>query len=331
MKFSWTALKKPFTVLAPMEGVTDSVFRQAVASVYKPAVMFTEFVSVEGLFSQGREALLSKLQFAKSEQPLIAQIWGVTPDLFYRAVKDIVDMGFDGIDINMGCPDKNVTKKGAGAALIENPDLAGRIIRAVQDGMRSLGISIPISVKTRIGYGRRKTEEWVRFLLFNDLDALTIHGITAKEQHRKPADWEEIKKAVDIRNTICKKTVMIGNGNVMSYQEAKEHHIESGADGIMIGRGIFQNINCFNPDPTPLSKIQLTYALKKHLRLFQKIYGEDSIQFIAMKKFYRVYVRDYDGSGLLREQLMEAKTVSEALKILREKGEAEATIDSCVS
>jgi len=331
MKFSWDTLKKPFTVLAPMEGVTDTVFRQIIAEIYKPDVMFTEFVSVEGLFSQGREDLISKLLFDKSERPLVAQIWGVTPDLFYRAAKDIAGMGFDGIDINMGCPDKNVVKKGAGAALIENPDLAGRIIHAVGEGVRSSGSSIPISVKTRIGYGRRKTEEWIRFLLSTGLDALTVHGITAKEQHKKTADWNEIKKAVDIRNSAGAKTIMIGNGNILSYQEVQEHYAESGVDGIMIGRGILQNINCFNPDATLLSQTQFIHALERHLILFQKTYGLRSTQFVMMKKFYRVYVRDYEGSGFLREQLMEAQTVSEALKILREKEKTEAKMDPRVS
>jgi tRNA-dihydrouridine synthase len=298
-----------------MEGVTDSIFRQMVVKIYKPDVMFTEFVSVEGMNSGGRAEVVSKLQFTDRERPLIAQVWGVTPELFFRAAKDITAMGFDGIDINMGCPDKNVTKIGGGAALIENTDLAGRIIRAVQEGVRSAGSLLPVSVKTRIGYARKKTEEWVRFLLSNGLDALTIHGLTAKELYKRPSDWDEIKKAVDIGKKLGSKTIVIGNGNVTSYHQVLERHRESGADGIMIGRGIFQDINCFDPKGETLSHDQLLQLLVKHLELFEATYGATSPKFAMMKKFFKLYIRDFDGSALLREKLMSAKTTSEALKI----------------
>jgi len=315
MTFAWNQIPKPFTCLAPMEGVTDSVFRQMVVKIYKPDVMFTEFVSVEGMNSKGRKETLTKLQFTQKERPLVAQIWGITPELFFQSAKDIAEMGFDGIDINMGCPDKNVTKMGGGAALIENPDLAGKIIRAVQEGARLSENPLQVSVKTRIGYARKKTEEWVRFLLSHDLDALIIHGLTAKEQYKKPADWDEIKKAVDIGKKLGSKTPVIGNGNVTSYQQALERHRESGADGIMIGRGIFQDINCFDPKGETLSHDQLLQLLVKHLELFEATYGPKSHKFVMMKKFFKLYIRDFDGSALLREKLMSAKTASEALKI----------------
>jgi tRNA-dihydrouridine synthase len=215
----------------------------------------------------------------------------------------------------MGCPDKNVLKMGAGAALIENPDLAGKIIRAVQEAAQSGKNSLPVSVKTRIGCAKKKTEEWVRFLLSHDLDALTIHGLTAKELYKKPADWDEITKAVDVRNSMQSRTMLIGNGNVTSYSRALERHRQSGADGIMIGRGILQDINCFDPEGKTLSHKQLRALLVKHLELFEATHGATSSSFVTMKKYFRLYIRDFEGSSAIRERLMSAKTVSEALKL----------------
>jgi len=316
MIFSWERLPKLFTVMAPMEGVTDTVFRQMIAAIHKPDVMCTEFVSVEGMNSTGRDEIISKLRFSDSERPLIAQLWGVTPKLFYRSAKDIVAMGFDGIDINMGCPDKNVLKVGAGAALIENPDLAGRIIEAVRDGVRTTGKFLPVSVKTRIGLSKRTTEEWARFLLSHHPDALTVHGLTAKEQYKKPADWGEIKKVVDIRNRGNSRTVIIGNGNVTSYGQALLRGSESSVDGIMIGRGVLQNCNCFDPDGRILSRTELAHALVRHLKLFEKLYGVQYYKFVLMKKFFKMYVRDFEGSGFLRNALMETKSVREAVELI---------------
>jgi len=316
MTFAWNQLKKPFTVLAPMEDVTDTVFRQIVALVHKPDVMMTEFVSVEGLCSKGREMLLPKLAYREKDRPFIAQIWGVTPDNFFIIAKQIAGMGFDGIDINMGCPQKNIMKTGGGAALIDNPQLAEKIIRKTREGIQSAHSSIPLSVKTRIGNKRKNTEEWMRFLLSLGLDALTIHGRIAKDQSKRLADWTEIQKAVRIRDEEHLPTVIIGNGDVASYDQALRYSRIYGVDGVMVGRGIFQNINCFNPNGSTLSHDQLRTLLVKHLELFEATYGTKSHKYVMMKKFFKLYIRDFEGSVLLRERLMSAKTISEAQDII---------------
>jgi len=331
MKFTWSQLKKPFTALAPMEDVTDSVFRQIVASVSKPDIMFTEFVSVEGLCSEGRARLLPKLAYVSQERPLIAQLWGVTPKHFYTVAGEVADMGFDGIDINMGCPQKNIMKTGGGAALIDNPELAGAIIRATREGIRHAKSTIPLSVKTRIGNKRRITEEWIRFLLTLRLDALTIHGRIAKDQSFVPADWNEIQKASILRSELGVPTVLIGNGDVTSYAQAVRYARIYHMDGIMIGRGILRNILCFNPDGISFPKEQLLDILGKHISLFETAYGSQSPKFVMMKKFFKLYIRDFDGSRGLRDALMESQNPSEALKILKPMRGIEAKIGVAVS
>jgi tRNA-dihydrouridine synthase len=178
-----------------------------------------------------------------------------------------------------------------------------------------------VSVKTRIGYGRKQTEEWIEFLLTHNLDALTVHGLTGKELYKKPADWDEIKKAVDVRQKLGKKTMVIGNGNVTSYARALERQRQSGVDGIMIGRGILSDINCFDPEGKILSHAELLTLLVKHLELFEATHGEESPGFATMKKYFRLYVRDFEGSSSVRERLMNAKTVQEAKRIVREVSE----------
>jgi len=316
MIFSWESLPKPFTVLAPMDDVTDTVFRQVVVSVYKPDVMMTEFVCVEGLCSEGRAALLQKLTYSAKERPLVAQVWGVTPDKFYESAKFIVSLGFDGIDINMGCPQRTVMKTGGGAALIEKPELVSKIIKATRDGIREMNAHIPLSVKTRIGIKQKNTDAWIRHLLLSHLDALTVHGRTAKDQSKVPAQWEEIQKAVDLRDKIDPHTVIIGNGDILSHSMALDYSHRYKTDGGMIGRGIFHMINCFDPNAIPFTQKQLLDVLDLHLQLFIKTYGSDSPKFVGMKKFFKVYIRDFEGSSALRMRFMEAKTASEAREMI---------------
>ncbi|MDD2823166.1 MAG: tRNA-dihydrouridine synthase [Candidatus Daviesbacteria bacterium] len=312
----WKSLKKPFTVLAPMEDVTDTVFRQIVAKYSKPDVFFTEFVSVDGLLSEGFEKVSTRLQFSKTEKPLIAQIWGNNPEKFYQTALMISKMGFDGIDINMGCPDKNVVKKGSGGALILTPNLAKEIVIATKKGAGGL----PVSVKTRIGMRSIATEEWIGFLLSLDLDALTIHGRTVKEKSKVLAHWDEIGAAVKLRDKISPKTLIIGNGDVMSYKQAQEYAKKYGVDGIMIGRGVFNNLWVFNPkireeDISPEMRIE---ALITHINLFEKTWGINK-NYDILKKFFKAYISGFDGSKTLRTKLMDTKTPAEALNILSPK------------
>lgn len=310
----WKELRKPIFMLAPMDGVTDTVFRQIVVSVGRPDALFTEFTSIDGLLSQGAEKTLRRLRFEQVERPIVAQIWGSDPKKFYQAAKLISKMGFDGIDINMGCPDKSTIKKGACSALIKNPKLAKEVIQATIQGAAGL----PISVKTRIGFSKIETETWVKSLLQTNIAALILHLRTVSEMSKVPAHWDEIKKAVEIRDQIAKNTLIIGNGDIKSLSEAKDKCRQYGIDGVMIGTGIFENVWLFNEsvDPrnvTPKQKIEL---LLKHLYLYQKTWGEGK-HFALMKKFVKCYVNNFKGVTEARESLMQTKTLSELIKATR--------------
>lgn len=324
----WQRFKKHIFILAPMDGVTDTVFRQIVISVAtpdtqdesasrcgrgKPDALFTEFTSVDGLLSAGKEKVLKRLQFNNCERPIVAQIWGSDPEKFYNAARLISRLDFDGIDINMGCPDKSTIKKGACGALINNPKLAKEIIIATAKGAGRL----PVSIKTRIGFDKIETETWVKTLLSVPIAALTLHLRTVLEMSKVPAHWEEIRKVVEIRNQISSNTKIIGNGDVKSLSEAKDKCGEYKIDGVMIGTGIFENIWLFNPNidiskVTPKQKIDL---LKKHLDLFQKTYGNGK-HFELMKKFVKCYINNFNGASKVREILMESRTLEELITLV---------------
>lgn len=320
----WKKLKKPIFTLAPMADVTDTAFRQIVASCGKPQVFFTEFVSCDGLCSEGKAKLLKNLKFNKKiERPIVVQFFGSKPENFYKCARLALKLGFDGIDINMGCPKKSIEKQGAGAALIKTPELAQKIIAETKRGADSAGRRISVSVKTRIGFNKPEIETWIPALLKAKPDAIILHGRTRKEMSKAPAHWDLIGKAAEIARG--SGVLIIGNGDVMLLSEAKEKAKKYNLDGIMVGRGIFANPWFFNPDVNPAEikpkdKIAL---LKKHLKLFDKIYGKTK-NFAIMKKFFKMYISGWDGAKILRAQLMEAKTVKGALRVLISDN------DSCV-
>jgi len=236
--------------LAPMADVTDAAFRRIIAKYGKPDVMFTEFVSCDGLCSGGRKNLLPILKYTEKERPIVAQVFGAKPENFYQSAKLIKKLGFDGIDINMGCPDKKVLKQGAGAALINNPKLAREIIRQTKKGARLSGGQageMPVSIKTRIGYDKydkKEFKKWLTALLEEKPAAITIHGRTKKEMSLVPARWDIFAEAVKIRNEFDPSpnhTLILGNGDVRSVADAEEKAKISGADGVMIGRAVFGN------------------------------------------------------------------------------------------
>jgi tRNA-dihydrouridine synthase len=206
------ALPQPFFVLAPMDDVTDTVFRQVVASCAPPDLYFTEFVNVDGLQSPGRERLMKKLQYTDEEQPLIAQIWGKDPANFEKTAAELVDMGFAGVDLNMGCPEKNVVNNGVCSALINDRPLASEIITATQRGVAG---RVPVSVKTRIGFNAIDLT-WIEFLLTHDLDMLTVHARTRKEMSNVPAHWDVMGDIRALRDRISPRTLIVGNGDVES-------------------------------------------------------------------------------------------------------------------
>lgn len=308
----WGKLPKPFFVLAPMADVTDSAFRQIVCHTGKPDVFYTEFVSCDGLCSEkGKPKLMPHLAFKENERPIVAQFFGSNPENFYKCAQLAVELGFDGIDINMGCPAGKIVKHDSGAGLIRNPELAKKIISETKRGAGKL----PVSVKTRIGYNKIITEEWISHLIEAEPDAIIIHGRTQKEMSKVPAHWDEIGKAA----VLCRKAgiPIIGNGDVVSHADGLEKAKQYGLDGIMVGRGIFSNPWFFDPtvDPylkKPAEKIKL---LKKHLQLFKKLWG-DNKSFDFMKKFFKIYIHGWDGAKELRTKLMTAKNVEEISNIL---------------
>lgn len=310
----WNYLPKPFFIQAPMDDVTDTVFRQIIARCGKPDVFFTEFTNTDGMVSRGRKHIEHRLLFTKQERPIVAQIWGNKPINYTKTIAILKEMQFDGIDINMGCPVKDVVARGECSGLIANQKLAGEIIQATLDAVGDL----PVSIKTRIGLGTIKTEEWFSFLLKFPLAAITIHGRTAAEQSKVPAHWDEIGKIVEIRNRMKSKTLIIGNGDIKSREEGLEKVKEYGVDGIMIGRGIFENLWVFNKDITvqSLSSKDKLKMMREHIELFEKQWGKKK-NFEVLKKFFKIYVSGLPNATEVRTQLMLLKTVPDTLNFLQ--------------
>lgn len=306
----WSTIKKPFVALAPMADVTDAAFRAMFAKYGKPDVTWTEFVSADGLAlapEEGKAKLLKSFEYSDNERPIVAQIFGANPENIKIASRIIFDLGFDGIDINMGCPDKSVEKQCAGAALIKNPARAREIIRAAQEGATDGVRSIPVSVKTRLGWNKDELEEWLPEILKEKPALVTIHARTRKELSLVPARWERVRRAVEIRDAMNSDTLIAGNGDIISLSDAHEKIRESGADGAMVGRGVFGNPWFFNPS-TPKEKVSTEEQLRvmiEHTFLFEKMCPHKS--FAVMKKHYKAYCHGFDGAKELRIQLMEAE------------------------
>lgn len=319
----WVELKKPaslrggsstrggpFFVLAPMADVTDFAFREIIAKYGKPDVLWTEFVSADGLAHQkAREKLLIDFKFSKKEHPIVAQIFGANPDTIKKAAELVRELGFDGLDINMGCPDKTIEKQGAGAALMKNPKLAQEIIYAAKEGAGDL----PVSVKTRIGYNKDEMETWIPALLETGLAALTVHARTRKEMSKVPARWERIARAVELAKG--SGTIIIGNGDVLDIADAKKKARETGADGVMLGRAIFGNPWLFAKKKKEITVEEKLRVMIEHTKLFEKELGAHK-NFAIMKKHYKAYVHGFDGAKELRVKLMEAKDADEVARIV---------------
>jgi nifR3 family TIM-barrel protein len=312
----WNKLKTPFFVLAPMSDVTDPAFRCIIAGYGKPDVMWTEFVSADGLFLGGYNALIKNLAFTEKERPIVAQFFTSKPEMMEKAARLAVKLGFDGIDINMGCPDKSIEKQNAGAKLITNPKLAQEIILAAKKGAGNL----PVSVKTRIGWNKNELGTWLPTLLETNPAVITVHARTRKELSLVSARWEYIKQAVEIRNGFVNssgkksRTLIIGNGDVKDLDDAKRKAKETGCDGVMIGRAIFGTPWLFSG-----KKVSLEGKLKilvEHTKLFEKLTPHKN--FAVMKKHYKAYVTDFDGAKELRMKLMNTKDPNEVKNIINE-------------
>lgn len=323
--------KRPVFVLAPMADVTDSAFRQLVYKYSKKLAkesvldaMWTEFVSCNGLADKkGKKILIKDLEFTKKEKPLIAQVFGDNPETYFKAAKLVQKMGFDGIDINMGCPVKKIVKQCSGSDLIQNPILAKEVIRAVKKGAPY----IAVSVKTRIGYNKNEIERWIPQILEEDIDLLTIHGRTRAEMSKVPAHWDIIKRVVEIRDEMGVDTLIFGNGDIESVQDGIRKAKESGVDGIMIGRGIFGKLDLFDKRRREWNKEKKLKILLEHSKLFEKMYGKGTNKsnqstrfksFNVMKKHYKAYINGFDGAKELRIKLMDAESLEDVKKIVKE-------------
>lgn len=317
----WHKLNKPFFCLAPMSDVTDQAFRFMLAKYGKnkeninQVVFWTEFVAADGLANKlGKKKLAHMLKYTKRERPIVAQVFGANPENMKKACQYIASLGFDGIDINMGCPDKSVVSQGAGAGLIKSPQLAREIIQATHAGIEAAGSHIPVSVKTRIGFNKEEIDKWIPELLKEDISALTIHLRTAKDLSLVPANWEYLKKIKELIKNSGKEVLLIGNGDVESIEDAKEKVLKYGCDGVMIGRGVFGNPWFFS-EHNPTNKEKLN-ALIEHTNLFEKLLGLTD-NFAVMKKHFKAYVNGFDGAVDLRIKLMNTNNAKEVEKVIK--------------
>ena len=301
-------------MLAPMDDVTDTVFRQIVADLAPADLYFTEFANVDGLQSPGRLKLIHKLQFTGKEKPIIAQLWGLKPENYYKTTKELIEMGFDGVDINMGCPVKTVIKNGACAALINNRNLAGEIIDATRE---AAGDHFPVSVKTRVGFTTVDLG-WAEFLLSKILNMLSIHGRTAKELSKVPPKWDLIGEIRKMRDELCPSTVIVGNGDIECRQHGEELAKKHRLDGVMVGRGVFSDPFLFSKDSPwqHYTKDQKIGLYKKHIELFDKTWQKGERRIETLNKFCKIYINGFDGAKEMREELMRQHSAKNLIGVL---------------
>ncbi len=333
----WEKLPAPFFVVAPMADVTDAAFRRMIAKYGRPDVMWTEFVAADGLMRatpEGKAKLMADLIYSEEERPIVAQLFTSNSEHMEQAARLCYELGFDGIDINMGCPDRSIEKQGCGSAMIKTPAVAREIIRAAKRGANG----IPVSVKTRIGYNVDEIDTWIPVLLSENIAALTIHARTRKEMSKAPAQWERVARVVALRDKLAPDTRIIGNGDVLSLEDAHQKIAESGADGAMIGRALFGNPWFFNPTkqlphrlnalPThgvdretllsfdgvdtkavTVSLEERLQVMVEHTKLFEELLPHKN--FAVMKKHYKAYVNGFHGAAEFRNELMNQNSAAE--------------------
>lgn len=358
----WQELPTPFLTVAPMADVTDVAFRRMIAkySAHEradgtwggPDVMWTEFVAADGLVRatpEGKQKLMADLLYAEEERPIVAQLFSSTEAHMEQAAALCLALGFDGVDINMGCPDKSIEKQGCGSAMIKTPAIAQAIIRAAKRGAQSDTGGIPVSVKTRLGYNEDQVEEWVPALLAECPAALTVHARTRKEMSKVPARWERLERVVALRDQLAPMTRIIGNGDVLGRADGLAKIAASGADGAMVGRALFGNPWFFHPSrslPTRLialptkgvnretlieadTRTDIEYVninerlavLLEHTQLFEALLPHKN--FATMKKHYKAYINGFPGAAELRARLMECNTSEEMRPIVHQFLESE--------
>ncbi|HBE7734328.1 TPA: tRNA-dihydrouridine synthase [Staphylococcus aureus] len=310
----WSELPRPFFILAPMEDVTDIVFRHVVSEAARPDVFFTEFTNTESFcHPEGIHSVRGRLTFSEDEQPMVAHIWGDKPEQFRETSIQLAKMGFKGIDLNMGCPVANVAKKGKGSGLILRPDVAAEIIQATKAG------GLPVSVKTRLGYYEiDEWKDWLKHVFEQDIANLSIHLRTRKEMSKVDAHWELIEAIKNLRDEIAPNTLLTINGDIPDRKTGLELAEKYGIDGVMIGRGIFHNPFAFEKEPREHTCKELLDLLRLHLSLFNKYEKDEIRQFKNLRRFFKIYVRGIRGASELRHQLMNTQSIAEARALLDE-------------
>ena len=318
--------QQPIMVIAPMSGVTDEAFRQMFLKYGRPDVFWTEFVSADGLFSRGKKFCIKILNFDKKEKPIVAQLFGSDPAYFEKAAALVAELGFDGVDINMGCPDRAIERKGGGSALIKTPQIAKEIIRAAKRGAlrgaQGKQVAIPVSVKTRIGYDKNEIEEWIPAILEEKPAVLTVHFRTRNDTYAKKANWKLAEEILKLRDKYSPETLIFGNGDVKTLAEAKELAKENKLDGIMVGRAVIGDPWFFSgKNPSDEERLK---AVIKHAEIFDNLHKDDPIKnghykrFESLKKHFHASVKGFNGAKELRDQLMKVKNTQEVKKAIND-------------
>lgn len=310
----WENLPKPFFVLAPMEDVTDVIFRHVIAEAGRPDVFFTEFTNSESYcHPDGEQSVRGRLQYTPDEQPIVAHIWGDNPENFRKMSIGMAEAGFKGIDINMGCPVANVARNGRGSGLIKRPERAAELIQAAKAG------GIPVSVKTRLGYSKlSEWRDWLTHVLEQDIANLSIHLRTRNEMSKYDAHWEMIPEIKELRDEIAPNTLLTINGDIPDRAKGLELAEKYGIDGVMIGRGVFTNPFAFEVEAREHSPKELLDLFRLHLDLFDHYTKEEARPFKPLRRFFKIYVRGIAGASSLRHRLMETETTDEVRIMLDE-------------
>lgn len=322
----WRDLPRPFFVLAPMEDVTDVVFRQVVSQAGRPDVFFTEFTNSDSYcHPEGMKSVRGRLIFTEDEQPMVAHIWGDNPEYFRQMSIGMAELGFKGIDINMGCPVPNVATRGKGSGLILRPDVAAELIQAAKAG------GLPVSVKTRLGFTElEEMHDWLTHILKQDIANLSIHLRTRKEMSQADAHWELIPEIKKLRDSIAPNTLLTINGDIPDRKKGLELAEKYGIDGVMIGRGIFKNPFAFEKEPKDHSTTEYLNLLRLQLDL-QDQYAEELPRSITgLHRFFKIYVKGFPGAGELRNQLMNTKSTDEVRALLDKFEERSEETDKTV-
>lgn len=310
----WRDLPRPFFILAPMEEVTDVVFRHVVSEAARPDVFFTEFTNSDSYcHPDGIKSVQGRLTFTEDEQPIVAHIWGDKPEYFRQMSIGMAEMGFKGLDINMGCPVPNVVQNGKGSGLIRRPDMAAELIQAAKAG------GLPVSVKTRLGFSEiDEWKSWLKHILEQDIANLSIHLRTRDEMSKVDAHWELIPEIKKLRDEVAPDTLLTINGDIPDRQKGLELARQYGIDGVMIGRGIFHNPFAFEKEKKEHSSEELLDLLRLHMDLHDKYSHLELRPFTALHRFFKIYVKGFKGASALRNQLMNTKSTAEVRELLGE-------------